>query len=178
LAIELVASGHKVLLVDGDLRGGDLGTLFKSGVKVGLNEFLTGQAGLGDIVYHHAKSGIDFIPRGNPSLNRRPHLPDMQEIVKLAKENGQILVLDSASLLSSTDTVYLASLAERSILVVQWAQTTHRAVEAAAQRLRNIRRSEILIAINNINIRRHALYGFKDSEMFMDTTKRFYAISA
>jgi Mrp family chromosome partitioning ATPase len=163
LAIELVAAGHRVLLVDGDLRCGDLGSLFKSGVKVGLNEFLTGQAELAEIVHHHANSGIDFIPRGDPSLHQRPHLADIAEIVKLARANGQIVIFDSAPILTSTDTVQLAGMADLTLLVVRWAKTSQRAVEGAAQRLRSIKRSEILVAINNVDLRKHALYGFRDS---------------
>jgi uncharacterized protein involved in exopolysaccharide biosynthesis/Mrp family chromosome partitioning ATPase len=163
LAIELVAAGHRVLLVDGDLRCGDLGSLFKSGVKVGLNEFLTGQAELAEIVHHHANSGIDFIPRGDPSLHQRPHLADISEIVKLARANGQIVIFDSAPILTSTDTAQLAGMADLTLLVVRWAKTSQRAVEGAAQRLRSIKRSEILVAINNVDLRKHALYGFRDS---------------
>ena len=178
LAIELVAAGHRVLLVDGDLRGGNLGSLFKSGVKVGLNEFLTGQAELAEVIYHHANSGVDFIPRGNPSLHQRPHLPDILEIVKMAKANGQFLIFDSAPILASTDTAHLAGLVERTLLVAQWGKTTHRAVEYAAQRLRNVRRSETLVVINKVNPRRHALYGFKDSEIYYEAPQKSRSISA
>jgi uncharacterized protein involved in exopolysaccharide biosynthesis/Mrp family chromosome partitioning ATPase len=178
LAIELVASGHRVLLVDGDLRCGDMGSLFKSGVRVGLNEFLTGQAELAEVIYHHANSGIDFIPRGNPSLSKRPHLLDMLEIVKMAKANGQYLIFDSASILASTDTAHLAGLVDRTLLVVQWAKTSRRAVEYAAQRLQSVKRSEILVAINNVDPKKHVLYGFRDSEIFCEYPQKHRSINA
>lgn len=177
LAIELVASGNRVLLVDGDLRSGDMGSLFKSGIKVGLNEFLTGQAELDEVVYHHTNSGVDFIPRGNPSFSQRPHWPDITEVMKMAKANGQILIFDSASLLSSTDTAHLAGLAERALLVVRWGKTSRRAVEYATQRLLNVKRSEVLIAINNVDPKKHSLYGFKDSELFSEFPQKDRSIS-
>jgi uncharacterized protein involved in exopolysaccharide biosynthesis/Mrp family chromosome partitioning ATPase len=166
LAIELSAAGQDVLLVDGDLRGGDLGSLLKSGVTVGLNEFLTGQAELAEVVHHHANSGIDFIPRGSPSLQRRPRLADLSEIVKMARANGQFVIFDSAPILASTDTVHLAAIADLTLLVVQWGKTSRHSVQSAAQRLRNVNKSEILVTINKVQPRRHALYGFKDSELF------------
>ena len=178
LAIELVASGHRVLLVDGDLRCGDMGSLFKSGVRVGLNEFLTGQAELAEVIYHHANSGIDFIPRGNPSLSKRPHLPDLLEIVKVARANGQILIFDSASILASTDTAHLAGLADRTLLVVRWAKTSRRLVEYAAQRLQSVKRSEVMVVINNVDPKKHALYGFRDSEIFSEYPQKHRSINA
>jgi hypothetical protein len=59
--------------------------------------------------------------------------------------------------------VQLAGMADLTLLVVRWAKTSQRAVEGAAQRLRSIKRSEILVAINNVDLRKHALYGFRDS---------------
>lgn len=163
LAIELAASGKSVLLVDGDLRGGDLGSLLKSGVKQGLNEFLTGEADLAAVIHRHANSGIDFIPRGNPSLHQRPHMADMAEIVDFAKASGRLLIIDSAPILSSTDTAHLASMADVTLLVVKWGKTGRRAVEAAARRLEGLNKSETLIVVNNVNPKRHALYAFADS---------------
>jgi uncharacterized protein involved in exopolysaccharide biosynthesis/Mrp family chromosome partitioning ATPase len=177
LAIELAAVGQRVLLVDGDLRCGNLGSLLKPGLKQGLNEFLAGQAGLPEIIHHHAKTGIDFIPRGNPSLERRPHLADVAEIVKFARANGQIVIFDTAPILASTDTAYLATLAERTIMVVQWAKTSQRAVEYALQRLQSTSLNEILVAINKVVPRKHTLYGFSDSELYSRTLKKYNDIN-
>ncbi|MFC3205713.1 GumC family protein [Aquamicrobium soli] len=167
LAIELAATGRSVLLVDGDLRSGDLGSLMKSGIRTGLNEFLTGEAGLGDIIHHHSNSGIDFIARGAPSQRKRPDLAGLGEIAAMAKASGRLLIVDSAPILGSTDTAYLASMTEAALLVVQWGRTHRRSVELAAQRLEGLGGSETLVVVNKVDPRRHALYGFRDSEIFL-----------
>lgn len=167
LAIELTAVGQNVLLVDGDLRHGDLGSLLKSGAKPGLNEFLTGQAKLADIIHHHSNKRIDFIPRGDPALHQRPNFADIAEIAQLAKANGRVLIVDSAPVLASADTTYLAGLTDMTLLVVQWAQTTRRAVESAVHRLEAASKSETLIAVNNVNVKKHKMYGFRDAEALL-----------
>ncbi|WP_376776599.1 GumC family protein [Rhizobium viscosum] len=165
LAIELAANGTPVLLVDSDIRRGHLDTLFRSGLKQGLNEFLSGQAGLEDVVHHHP-SGIDFIPAGNPRLQRRMRMTDVAEIIEMARARGQIVIFDSAPVLASADTMHLTALTERTLMVVQWAKTSRRAAEFCLHQLRSARNADIVVAINNVKPKRHAKYNFRDSELY------------
>ena len=173
LAIHLAANGSPVLLVDGDLRRGNLDSLFKSGLKLGLNEFLCGQAGIQDIIHHHP-SGIDFIPAGDPSFRRRARLTDVADIIEMARASGQIVIFDSAPVLASTDTMHLAALAERTLVVVKWAKTSRRAVEFSLQHLKSSRNLEISIAINKVKPREHAQYNFSDSELFARSLMKYH----
>nr|WP_246748771.1 polysaccharide biosynthesis tyrosine autokinase [Rhizobium setariae] len=177
LAIELAANGSPVLLVDGDLRRGHLDLLFKSGLKHGLNEVLGGQVGIEDVIHHHP-SGIDFIPAGNPSLHRRARLTDVADIIEMARARGQIVIFDSAPVLASADTMHLTALAERTLMVVQWAKTSRRAVELSLQHLKSARSAEIPIAINNVKPKRHAKYSFSDSELFSRSMMKYSDLKA
>lgn len=174
LAIELTTSGSPVLLVDGDLRHGNLDSFFKSGLRYGLNEFLGGQVGIRDVIHRHLQSGVDFIPAGNANLHRRPHLSDMTKIIEMARASGRIVIFDSAPVLASTDTMHLTALAERTLMVVRWAKTSRRAVEFSVQHLQTSRNVEISIAINNVKPKRHALYNFSDSELFVPSLRKYH----
>ncbi|MEP9373345.1 AAA family ATPase [Mesorhizobium sp. KR1-2] len=174
LAVEIAASGNRVLLVDGDLRRGNLSSFFDAGPKHGLNEFLSGQAGVWDVIGHHVQSGIDFIPSGDPGLHQRPRLTDVAEIIEVARSNGHVVIFDSAPVLASTDTMYLTALAERTVMVVQWARTSQSAIEYALQRLKSIRKAEILVIINRVNPDKHALYSFRDSELFIRSLMKYH----
>ncbi|MGO6817664.1 GumC family protein [Rhizobium leguminosarum] len=177
LAIELAAAAIPVLLVDGDLRRGKLDSFFRSGLMYGLNEFLNGQADLRDIVYHHP-SGIDFIPSGRFSLQRRTRPNGLAEIIEMAGAAGQVVIFDSAPVLASTDTVHLIALAERTLAVVRWGKTSRRAVEFSLQQMKSPRNSEIVVAINNVNTKNHALYNFSDSELFSKSLMKYYKLTA
>ncbi|RFB85549.1 exopolysaccharide biosynthesis protein [Rhizobium leguminosarum bv. trifolii] len=173
LAMELAAAAIPVLLVDGDLRRGKLDTFFRSGVMYGLNEFLNGQADFRDIVYHHP-SGIDFIPSGKFSLQRRVRPNGLAEIIEMAVAAGQIVIFDSAPVLASTDSVHLTALAEKTLAIVRWGKTSRRAVEFSLQQMKSSRNSEIVVAINNVNPEKHALYNFSDSELFSKSLMKYY----
>ncbi|MGO7286879.1 GumC family protein [Rhizobium ruizarguesonis] len=177
LAIELAAAAIPVLLVDGDLRRGKLDSFFRSGLMYGLNEFLNGQADIRDIVYRHP-SGIDFIPSGRFSLQRRTRSNGLAEIIEMAGAAGQIVIFDSAPVLASTDTVHLTALAERTLAVVRWGKTSRRAVEFSLQQMKGSRNSEIVVAINNVNPTLHALYNFTDSELFSKSLMKYYSLKS
>lgn len=173
LAMELAAAAIPVLLVDGDLRRGELESYFKSGLQQGLNEFLNGHADIRDIVDHHP-SGIDFIPSGKFSLQRRVRSNGLAEIIEMAGAAGRIVIFDSAPVLASTDTVLLTALAERTLAVVRWGKTSRRAVEFSLQQMKSPRNSEIIVAINSVNPKQHALYNFSDSELFSRSLMKYY----
>ncbi|AHF88659.1 exopolysaccharide biosynthesis protein (plasmid) [Rhizobium leguminosarum bv. trifolii WSM1689] len=177
LAIELAAAAIPVLLVDGDLRRGKLDSFFRPELMYGLNEFLNGQADLRDIVYRHP-SGIDFIPSGRFSLRRRTRLNGLAEIIEMAGTAGQVVIFDSAPVLVSTDTVHLTALAEKTLAVVRWGKTSRRAVEFSLQQMKSSRNSEIVVAINNVNPKRHALYNFSDSELFSKSLVKYYSVKS
>ncbi|ANL50428.1 exopolysaccharide biosynthesis protein [Rhizobium phaseoli] len=173
LAIELAAAAIPVLLVDGDLRRGELESYFKSGLRQGLNEFLNGHADIRDVVDHHP-SGIDFIPSGKFSLQRRVRSNGLAEIIEMAGAAGRIVIFDSAPVLASTDTVLLTALAEKTLAVVRWGKTSRRAVEFGLQQMKSPRNSEIIVAINRVNPEKHALYNFSDSELFSRSLMKYY----
>ncbi|OWV81625.1 exopolysaccharide biosynthesis protein [Rhizobium sp. N122] len=177
LAMELAAAAIPVLLVDGDLRRGKLDTFFRSGLTYGLNEFLNGQADFREIVYHHP-SGIDFIPSGKFSLQRRVRPNGLAEIIETAGAAGQIVIFDSAPVLASTDTVHLTALAERTLAIARWGKTSRRAVEFSLQQMKNARNSDIVVAINSVNPEKHALYNFSDSELFSKSLMKYYNFKA
>ncbi|SFA77108.1 Uncharacterized protein involved in exopolysaccharide biosynthesis [Rhizobium sp. NFR07] len=170
LAAELVSNGCSVLLVDGNLRGGDLETFFKSELKQGLNEYLRGQASIGDIIHHDSRSGMDFIPAGKTGLKGRASSAGLAEIIAMACTRGQIVIFTCASASRSTETIKLSTLAERTLLIVEWATTSRRAVDLSLRHLRGSRNGEIMIAINGVDAKRNALYNFSDSELFSGPT--------
>ncbi|RUM23302.1 exopolysaccharide biosynthesis protein [Rhizobium vallis] len=175
LAMELAAAAIPVLLVDGDLRRGKLDSFFRSGLVYGLNEFLNGLADLRDIVYRHP-SGVAFIPSGKFSLQRRAGSNGFAEIIEMAGAAGRIVIFDSAPVLASTDTVHLTALAERTLAVVRWGKTSRRAVEFSLQQMKSSRNSDIIVAINGVDPKKHALYNFSDSELFSKSLMKYYKL--
>ncbi|WP_175561740.1 GumC family protein [Kaistia soli] len=174
LAAELVAAGQPVLLIDGDLLRGSLSTAFHLDHAEGLGDYLAGDADISAIIHHDASSGIDIVPRGKTRIRRGLYLADLSRLLKLAQSEARLVIIDSAPVLASTDTLYLAGQVERTVLVVQWARTRMRSVEFAADRLEGTSKGEIMVVMNRVNPSKHKLYGYKDAEMFAPSIQAYH----
>ena len=171
LALQLTATGQRVLLVDGDLRRGRVHLLFEGAPGPGLREVISGARALEDVIRRDAETGIEYIPSG-ASGSARAHERDLLDrIVELARKTGRILIFDSAPVLACTDAAVVSGLAERTLLVVRWGKTTQHAVVSAGQRLQSD--CSVLVAINLVNARRHSLYGFQDAELYSKALRRY-----
>ena len=172
IALEMAASGRRVLLVDANLERGRLHSVFAGAPGPGLSEYLTRERDLEAVVRQHAASGLHYIPRGlraSMPLSDRHMIGDL---LRSAERQGRMVIFDTAPVLGSPDTAQLAAMADRAVLVVRWGRTHRHAVEAAAQRLGGSGGKPVVTVINMVEPRRHALYGFTDAELFNRKLRR------
>lgn len=175
IAIELAASGRKVLLVDGDLRQGRLHTMLGVEEGPGLLDLLSGRAGVGDVVRHDFASRIDYVTRGSAGEFAALRDPaQLADLARLAAAAGAVVVFDSAPVLATTETVILAGLTQRTLLVMRWGKTHRQAVDLAVAQIKAQSSAPILAAMNVVDLKRHARYGFRDAGMFVDRLAKYY----
>ena len=171
LAVELAAGGHRVLLVDGDLRHGKVHTMFGASPEPGLSDVLSCGISVADAIRHDPRTSVDYLPRGSGSS----FLPlDGEQILDHANKLDRIVIFDGPPALATADPALLATLAERTLLVVRWGRTQRRALDLAAERLSMASRGEMAVVVNAVDPRRHALYGFRDSGLFTGKLRKYY----
>ncbi|SNT19619.1 receptor protein-tyrosine kinase [[Luteovulum] sphaeroides subsp. megalophilum] len=174
LAAEMAASGQKVLLVDADLRQGNMHRLFGLEPGFGLSDYLRGAQPLSEVIRHEVAPGIDLLPCGSQLGAARLDRQKMMALLQMARDAGQIVILDTPPALATVDTASLADLVETALLVVEWGRTDPDAVEAAVQRLTLGREGDVFAVINRVNLQRQALYGFRDGGPLARTLSSFH----
>ena len=135
LAVVAAQAGQSVLLIDADLRRGQLRRYFGvARTTPGLAELLAGEAGLDEATVEGPVPGLSFLPSGryppNPSeLLMRRTLAEM-----LAEADGRfdLTILDCPPVLAVTDPVIVARAAGSTLAVVRYDVT--RPAELAALR--------------------------------------------
>ncbi len=172
LALEFSAAGQPVLLVDGDLARGRVHGLFGVEDQPGLSDILAGERLPADVVRTDEATGIAFIPRGNARAATADRA-SLGRLLDFARDSGRMLIIDSAPVLGSAETAAIAGCVERTLVVARWGSTSRHAFEAAVERLQAVRQDRLLVAINMVQPRRHALYGFKDATLFSRSLRRY-----
>jgi hypothetical protein len=98
LAVTMAASGAKVLLVDADLRRGDLAALFDTDGRHGLSSILRGEVSWKSAVQTTVYPTLSLIPRG-PVTNQSGELllkPMMEKMLEEFKEAYDLVIFNTA----------------------------------------------------------------------------------
>ncbi|MDB5835162.1 MAG: exopolysaccharide transport family protein [Caballeronia sp.] len=137
-AVSAVA-GRRVLLIDADMRCGNLHTYFGRGCETGFANALTGTDARG-LVVHDVMPGVDFLPRGVPIA-----APDelllgdrAQAILAQFSREYDVVIVDTPPLLAVTDTALLCKCASTTLLVVRYEQHSAEEIAEAGKRLGHV----------------------------------------
>ncbi len=102
--------------------------------------------------------GIDRICVEDTALNDQ-----FIVILDKAAKSGNVVIFDAPAALMSSSALQLAGLADETMLVVRWGRTPVKMVEMAVERLCATGADRVLIALNAVDTRRHASYGYRDA---------------
>jgi non-specific protein-tyrosine kinase len=124
-----------VLLVDADLRKHtkvhkDFATdFFGTDLKVGLSNYLLGQAEIPDLLVNPGIERLVLLPSGRPLPNSAellgsPKMAMLVNDIKSRYSNDRIIIFDSASLLSCADPLVLSQYVDGILLIVEHERTS------------------------------------------------------
>ena len=174
MARELAASGQRVLLVDGALRVGDLHRPMRARAEPGLGEYLAGKAELDSLVQRDVLPGVDFLGRGAADSQWHLDRGRLKALIDGAVRQGQCVIVDSAPALAQAFTPVLGSVVDRQLVVVRWGKTRRDTLATTVQRLSHGNGEEVVVALNAVDLKRHAHYGFSDAGESVRTLRRFH----
>jgi capsular exopolysaccharide synthesis family protein len=137
-AATLAAAGNRVLLVDCDLRRGNIHGYFQTPREPGLTEVLAGQIHWSDVVHDTPVPTLKIIATGKLPGNPGELLisPAMEEFVKEARGEYDHILFDCPPLTAIDDTFCLLNLADGMIFVVKAGQTSMRFAKNALSLVR------------------------------------------
>jgi len=164
LAVSLSQEGKKVLLVDGDLRKGDLSKMFGLSVKdPGLNEFLT-KDNISPKIYSRASKLIDILPAGSLTEDSGTILtsPKMKSLfITLSRSNYDIVLIDSPPVTRVVDPLVLAQFIKDVIIVVRPNMSLIETVRWGMQELKQANVNIRGIVANAANIENSYYYRYR-----------------
>jgi capsular exopolysaccharide synthesis family protein len=144
LAITMAAAGARVLLVDADLRRGDIAQLFGMEIRIGLTDILRGTVDWKEAVKATQHPTLSIIARG-PVTNQSGELllrPQLVSLLDEFKETYDLTIFNTAPILATDDTSTLAPNFDGALMVMRAqftpARLTKNAINALYQRQVNV----------------------------------------
>jgi polysaccharide biosynthesis transport protein len=166
----------RVIVVDCDLRRSSVLSALGAPETGGtIDEYLSGEKTIEQIVGRDEQSGLYYIPA-------RPHTPNSAEIldsnamrsfVTVLTEQFDFVFLDTPPLMAVSDARVAAKLADYIIFLVRWEQSARELVVNALKLLGAASRN-VGIVLSQVNVRRHAKYGYGDYGSYYSKYRNYY----
>lgn len=116
----LANAEKKVLLIDGDIRRGDLYKYLSLPQAPGLNELLTERVTLSEAIQSTSLSNLSFISCGKYPDNPSELLmkKNFEQVLETVSQQYEYVIIDTAPLLAAPDTIIIGSLTDINFLVI------------------------------------------------------------
>lgn len=152
LAVTMADAGARVLLVDADLRRPTIAKILGLVPDAGLATVLSGRAALADVLQPVGPQRLDVLTAGEvpPNPNELLGSAHMGELLTAAREQYDVVVLDSPPLLPVSDAAVLAARADGALLVVNGSMATRKHVSTSIQSLFMARARLMGVVLNRV----------------------------
>ena len=139
LAIFMSQTGQKVLLVDSDLKHGQLAQSLNATAQVGLSEYLRGQAEFNQVIQNTTYANLSIITCGinNHETSLAMYPIKLAQLLQQAKEQYDYVILSATPILANSDSLNLAQHSGFNLALVQYAKTQLKEIELAKSYFEN-----------------------------------------
>jgi capsular exopolysaccharide synthesis family protein len=128
LAITLAESGKRILVIDADLRRPAIGNATQLDDSIGLTDVLVGERTLAAAVQTWGHENVEILAGGttapNPGQLMASHR--LREVIEEARDGYDVVLIDSAPLLTVSDGLWLSNTADGIVVVARSGRTKRR----------------------------------------------------
>ena len=173
LALSSALSGARVALIDCDFRRPMTSKLFHLEKTGGLIDLLAGRAEWDEVANDY--SSLTIVPVGNRALGSLDLIgsPRMIEVLKFASEHYDLVFLDSPPILPVSDGAVISSIADKTILLIEWNKTDRDLVFQAIDSVHLNKGTVTGVVLNKVNLTTVRSYGYNYSKFFTGTEKYY-----
>jgi len=153
LAIAMVNSGKKVLLVDADLRNPKIHQYFEVSNSLGMTNVILESIDYKEcIIKHESIENLDILTSGPTPPNPSEILGSEKigQFISNATQAYDLVLFDSPSVISVSDAVILSTKVDRVILVVASGVTNIKAAQKAKELLEKVNSNILGVVLNKI----------------------------
>ena len=173
LALSSALSGARVVLIDCDFRRPMTSKLFHLEKTGGLIDLLAGHAEWDEVANDY--SSLTIVPVGNCDRSSLDLIgsPRMIEVLKFASEHYDLVFLDSPPILPVSDAAVISSIADKTILLIEWNKTDRDLVFQAIDSVHLNKGTVTGVVLNKVNLATIKSYGHNYSKYFTAAEKYY-----
>lgn len=175
LAISLAQAGSRVLVVDADLRRGELHKFFGLEGGRGLSDLLLGQIKPEAVIQRTGVPHLDLIATGPfpPSPAELLLRPEMHAFMDYARRTYDRVLFDCPPVMAVSEAAILAAMVQGAVLVVWAGHTSRKLAQMTTQILRERGANLMGCVLNNLEFNRVGYYYYSTYYGYYDYDYRY-----
>ncbi len=160
LAVALAHAGHRVLMLDADMRKPRAHEMFAAPVAPGLSNLLVGNAKASEVIQETPIPGLWLMPAGTLPPNPAELLGSkrFKEFAAFLLQHFDWLILDTPPVMAVTDAALAANLAHGVLFVVGAEMTSRRVASRAVEQLELGQAKFLGAVLNRVDLEHNAYY--------------------
>ncbi|SEN59863.1 capsular exopolysaccharide family [Sphingomonas gellani] len=176
LARSAAMAGHKVVLVDCDVRRRASSRSLTSGVQHGLTDVLKGSVPLDQALVHDAASGAYVLAQSAQVTGDYDLIasPAMETLIAQLSDQFDLVVLDTAPVLPLAEARAIAGMADGVLMVARWRKTPAQAISLALDLLGRAGARVQGAAMTMVDLKAQARGGRDDEMVYYKQFKAYY----
>lgn len=177
LATAMAQRGRRTVIVELDLRRPSVARQLGLGRHASVVEFIEGRSSLDEVVQATGrKHRLDVIAVHREAENPGQLLdsPRLLTLIQLLRQRYDYIVLDAPPSLGIGDVAAIAPAADAALFVARWGSTSSAAARLGVSALVNAGVTVVGCALTQVDLARHARYGYEDAGEYYASYRRYY----
>jgi capsular exopolysaccharide synthesis family protein len=160
LSLALAQAGHRVLLIDADMRKPRVHEVFTRALSPGLSNFLVGAAMPSEVIQETPQQGLWVMPAGTFPPNPAELLGSkkFRDLTVFLQEYFDWVIIDTPPVMAVTDASIAANLAHGVLFVVGAEMTSKRVAQRAVEQLEMSQAKFLGAVLNRVDLEHNAYY--------------------
>jgi len=160
IAISAATGNVRTVMIDLDLHHPAASHLLGNDSRIGVVDILLGNSTSDRAVQAHASLPIAIISAGSINTLRPGLLESKQlsELIRKLRQEYDLVIVDTPPVLSLSDSVFISSLVDSTLLVVAWRDTPRSVIDKAVNVLRSAGAPLTGVLLNKVERSREAAY--------------------
>ena len=160
VAVALAQAGHRVLLVDADMRKPRVHEVFRAVVTPGLSNLLVGNATASEAIHESSTAGLWIMPAGNHPPNPAELLGSkrFKDFAAFLMQYFDWVIIDTPPVMAVTDASLVANLAHGVVFVVGSEMTSRRVAQRAVEQLEMGQARFLGAVLNRVDLEHNGYY--------------------
>ena len=160
LSLALAQAGHRVLLIDADMRKPRVHEVFSQPLAPGLSNLLVGDKPVSEAIRESTQQGLWLMPAGTYPPNPAELLGSkkFRDLTVFLQQHFDWVIIDTPPVMAVTDAAIAANLAHGVLFVVGAEMTSRRVAQRAVEQLEMSQARFLGAVLNRVDLEHNAYY--------------------